>query len=72
MSPARDERENERAAKLRLILERPKDDREAGVPQGTLKNNHRFSREELKSLCATYLQLFEKAEKGRAGSLPFS
>ena len=67
VAPAREERENERAAKLRLILERPKYDREAGVPQGTLKNNHGFTREELESLCATYPRLFEKVEKGTTG-----
>jgi hypothetical protein len=67
VAPAREEKENERAAKLRLILERPKYDREAGVPQGTLANNHGFGREELESLCATYPRLFERVEKGTTG-----
>ena len=63
VAPAREEKENERAAKLRLILERPKYEREAGVPQGTLKNNHGFTREELDFLCATYQRLFDEVEK---------
>ena len=70
VAPAREEKENERAAKLRLILERPKYHREThpeGVSQGTLSNNHGFEREELETLCATYPRLFEKVEKGTTG-----
>lgn len=70
VAPAREEKENERAAKLREILSRPKYHREThpeGVSQGTLTNNHGFSREELESLCAAYPRLFEKAEKGSTG-----
>lgn len=67
VAPAREEKENDRAAKLRVILERPKYDREAGVSQGILTNNHGFSREELESLCAAYPRLFERVEKGTTG-----
>lgn len=67
VAPAREERENERAAKLSLILGRPKYDRETGVSQGRLTNNHGFSREELESLCATHPSLFEKVEKETTG-----
>jgi hypothetical protein len=70
VAPAREEKENERAAKLRLILERPKYHREThpeGVSQGTLSNNHGFTRNELESLCATYPRLFERIEKATTG-----
>jgi len=70
VAPAREEKENERAAKLREILSRPKYDKEShpdGVSQGTLTNNHGFPREELESLCATYPRLFERIEKGTTG-----
>jgi hypothetical protein len=70
VAPAREEKENERAAKLRLILDRPKYHRDThpeGVSQGTLSNNHGFEREELETLCATYPRLFEKVEKVTAG-----
>jgi hypothetical protein len=70
VAPAREEKENERAAKLREILSRPKYDREThpeGVSQGILSDRHGFSREELESLCETYPRLFEKVEKGTTG-----
>lgn len=77
VAPAREEKENERAAKLREILSRPKYGREThpeGVSQGTLSNNHGFDRGELEALCATYPGLFEKMEKettGRGGKPTF-
>lgn len=64
VAPAREEKETDRAGKLRLILERPKYDRETGVPQGTLSNNHGFTRDELETLCSKYSRVFEKVEKG--------
>lgn len=67
VAPAREEKENARAAKLREILARPKYDREIhpyGVPQGKLTNNHGFAREELETLCRTYPRLFGRIEKG--------
>jgi hypothetical protein len=70
VAPAREEKENERAAKLREILARPKYDREthpSGVSQGILSDRHGFTREELESLCATYPRLFDKVEKGTTG-----
>jgi hypothetical protein len=70
VAPAREEKENDRAAKLRLILERPKYHRDThpdGVSQGTLSNNHGFTRNELESLCATYPRLFERIEKATTG-----
>lgn len=63
VAPARENREDERASKLRLILERPKYDRAEGVTQGILANNHGFGRKEVESLCSKYPSLFERVER---------
>lgn len=67
VAPAREEKENARAGKLREILSREKYDRESGVSQGILADRHGFPREELETLCATYPRLFERIEKATTG-----
>ncbi len=64
VAPAREDREDERARQLRAILERPKYDREKGVSQGILRNNHGFKPEELETLCETFPSFFERIDKG--------
>ncbi len=63
VAPAREEKENARAAQLKEVISRPKYDRSTGVTQGTLTNNHGFQRGELETLCERYSTMFEKVEK---------
>ncbi len=63
VAPAREEKENTRSERLRAILSRPKYDRGKGASQGTLTNNHGFSRDELETLCERYENVFQKIDK---------
>ena len=63
VAPAREEKENTRAERLRMILQRDKYERDTGASKGTLLNNHGFPETELRNLCSRYPRQFELIDK---------